>query len=173
MRIELKDLDEGRHAFAHEYSPGELVMEDSRITLLQPPSVSGEIEVKGKRVLVRGRVRGSVIVECDRCLKQVEFPVDSGFKVEYVSPQEYEAQHAVELSSDDLDLSVFDGETMLIDDLVTEEILLALPDHLLCRPDCKGICAVCGNDKNVDDCGCETQATDPRWDELKKLVNGK
>ena len=173
MRIQLADLDEGRSAFAHEYAPGELVLDDSRVALLTAPSVSGEIQASGKQLLIGGRVRGLAQLECDRCLKPVDYPVDSGFKVKYVTPQEYEAEQAVELSTDDLESSVYDGESILIDDLVAEELLLALPDHVLCREDCKGICAVCGGDKNLAECNCETQKTDPRWDELKKLVNGK
>jgi DUF177 domain-containing protein len=173
MRIELADLEEGTNAFAHDYAPGELVLEDERVGQLQAPSVSGEIQLSGTRVQITGRVRGAAQLECDRCLKPVKHALDSRFKVNYVTPREYEAQRAVELSGDDLDLSVFDGETIVIDDLVAEELVLGLPDHVLCKEDCKGMCAVCGSDKNLVDCGCETQAIDPRWNELKKLVNGK
>ncbi|HSS19267.1 MAG TPA: DUF177 domain-containing protein [Pyrinomonadaceae bacterium] len=173
MRIELADLEEGRNEFAHEYAPGELVFDDSRVALMEAPSVSGAIQVSGKRLLVTGRVRASAQLECDRCLRPVPYPVDSRFQVKYVTPEEYEAQQAVELSEDDLESSIFDGESLLVDDLVAEELLLALPDHVLCGENCKGICAVCGGDKNAVECTCETQQIDPRWEELKRLVNGK
>jgi uncharacterized protein len=112
-----------------------------------------------------------VQVECDRCLKFVTLPVDSKFELEYVTPKDYEAQHAVELTEQDLDLEVFDGEVVDIDQLVTEELLLAVPTQVLCKDNCKGICPVCGIDRNRLDCSCDAAEVDPRWAGLKKLVN--
>jgi uncharacterized protein len=171
MRIELAGLESGKGTFAHAYAPGELVLEDERVRLLVPPNVSGELRLKGARVEVSGRLTARVQLECDRCLKPVELPVDSRFKLEYVTAEDYQAQQAVELTEEDLDLSVFDGEAIDLDELVTEELLLAIPDHVLCNDNCKGICPVCGKDRNSVDCNCETKEVDPRWAGLKELVN--
>src|SRR4029078_546553 len=103
-----------------------------------------------------------VQVECDRCLKWIDLPVDSTFKLEYVTREDYLAQQADELTEEDLDLTVFDGEVVEIDALVIEEILLAVPDHILCKGDCKGICPRCGVDRNSANCQCETKEPDPR-----------
>ena len=86
---------------------------------------------------------------------------------------DYEAQHAVELSEDDLDLTVFDGSVIDVDSLVREELLLAAPDHVLCQQNCKGICPTCGADRNAATCDCGTVEIDPRWAGLKELVNRK
>ena len=149
MRIELASLDGVKREFTHAYVPGELVLEDGRLRLLEPPAVSGEIRPEGRRAHVTGRVTARVQVDCDRCLKPVEFPVDSQFKLEYVSAADYQAQRAIELTEDDLDLSVFDGEVIDIDELVTEELLLAVPDHVLCKDNFKGLCPNCGADRNL------------------------
>lgn len=171
MRIELESLVGGKGKFAHEYAPGELVLEDERLSLIVPPTVSGDIRREGNRVKVSGRVVGRVQVECDRCLKPVDVPVDSRFKLEYVTAKEYEALQAGDLTEEELDLTVFDGEAIDVDALVTEELLLASPDHLVCDEACKGMCAVCGVNRNVADCTCETAETDPRWAGLKDLVD--
>ena len=173
MRIELAGLESGKGAFAHAYAPGELVLTDDRVRLVSPPTVSSQIREEGRRVHARGRLAARVQVECDRCLKAVEIPVDSRFKIEYVTAEDYQAQQTVELTEEDLDLSVFDGEVIDIDELVTEELLLAVPDHLLCNDDCKGLCPLCGVDRNSVDCECETAEVDPRWAGLKELVNDK
>lgn len=173
MRIELATLEGPKGKFAHRYAEGELVLEEDRLRLVQPASISGEIRREDRRVHVKGRAVAGVQVECDRCLKLIELPVDSSFRLQYVTQEDYQAQQAVELTEDDLDLTVFDGEAIDIDALVTEEILLAVPDHILCRDDCKGICPRCGTDRNSVDCGCETAEVDPRWAGLKELVNGK
>jgi uncharacterized protein len=173
MRIELANLEGGKGEFAHAYGPGELTLEDERLRLVSGPQVSGRIHREGRRVSVTGCVIAQLQVECDRCLKPVDLPVNSRFKLEYVSPEEYESQHAVELNDDDLDLSVFDGEVVDIDALVAEELVLAVPDQMFCKSDCKGLCPVCGGDRNSNDCGCQTAEVDPRWAGLKELVNGK
>jgi uncharacterized protein len=171
MRIELESLNGAKGKFAHEYAPGELVIEDERITLVVPPTVSGEIRQDGNRVKVNGRVIGRIQLECDRCLKPVEFPVNSKFSLEYVTAKEYEALQTGDLSKEELDLDIFDGESIDVDELVTEELLLAAPDHLVCNEACKGMCLVCGINRNVADCTCETVETDPRWAGLKELVD--
>ena len=171
MRIELAGLEGGKGTFAHAYAPGELVLKDDRVRLLVAPTISGNTRQKERRVHVSGRLAARVQVECDRCLKLVELPVDSVFRLEYVTAEDYQAQQAVELTEADLDLSVFDGEVIDIDELATEELLLAVPEHVLCKDNCKGICPVCGVDRNSVDCECQTAEADPRWAGLKELVN--
>jgi len=173
MRIELAGLERGKGEFAYAYALGELVLEDDRVRLLVAPTVSGNIRQKDRRVKVSGRVAARVRIECDRCLKPVELPVDSRFTLEYMTAEDYQAQQVDELTEANLDLSIFDGEVIDIDELVTEELLLAVPDHVLCNDNCKGICPVCGVDRNSVGCECQTAEVDPRWAGLKELVNGK
>jgi uncharacterized protein len=171
VRIELASLESGKSRFAHTYLEGELVLEEDRLRLVRPPTVQGEVRRADRRAHVKGHVVAGVQVECDRCLAWIELPVDSNFKLEYVTQEDYLAQQADELTDDDLDLTVFDGDIIDIDALVIEEILLGVPDHILCKDDCKGICPRCGADRNSVDCDCETTEIDPRWTGLKELVN--
>ena len=173
MRIELASLERGGGSFNHSYAPDELALDDDRVNVVTPPVVSGEIRQKGQGLRVTGKVSGRVRIECDRCLKAVEVGVDSKFDVEYVTAEDYQARQEAELTEADLDLSIFDGESLEVDELVKEELLLAVPDHVVCSADCKGMCAVCGADKNSVDCDCETGQVDPRWAGLKNLVNSK
>lgn len=173
MRIELANLEGGKGEFAHSYLPEELDLRDEAVSLLAPPVVSGRIRRERARVKVDGKIAAQLQLECDRCLRAIEFPVASRFDLEYVTQADYQAQQAIELTEEDLDLSVFDGEAIEIDDLVREELLLAVPTHLLCREDCKGVCLTCGVDRNTTECGCGDDEVDPRWAGLKELVNGK
>jgi uncharacterized protein len=174
MQIEVASLTESGKDFEHQYQPRELNLEDERVHLLDPqPYVRGRIRFHRGRVKVTGEITGHSQLECDRCLKPVESHVAAKFRREYATAADYEAQHAVELSEDDLNLAVFDGAVIDIDLLVREELLLAAPDQVLCRQDCKGICPTCGIDRNAANCDCETVKIDPRWAGLKELVNGK
>jgi len=173
MRIELASLEDGKGAFSHTYLAGDLDLADDRLQLIEAPTVQAEVRQRGSRTKVTGQVKARAQLECDRCLQPVELPINSRFMLEYVTAEDYQAQQAIELTLEDLDLSVFDGEAIDVDELVKEELLLAIPDHVLCVETCKGICVRCGANKNLGECGCDTQEIDPRWAGLKKLVNSK
>ena len=48
-------------------------------------------------------------------------------------------------------------------------VVLALPDQILCREDCAGLCPVCGADLNVEPHEHEEEQSDPRWAALEQL----
>ncbi len=169
MRIELEKLEGTEGKFAHAYAAGQLDLEDERVRLSAAPEISGRLVCDGNRVVVKGRLSAVAQVDCDRCLRAVDVPVETDFKLRYVTLPEYESIHAAALEDEDLVLSVFDGEAIEIDELVREQVLLAVPLRALCREDCKGFCPVCGRDRNLKECGCSTADTDERWAGLKNL----
>lgn len=58
-----------------------------------------------------------------------------------------------------------------LDEVCEGDIFLELPSKFLCRPDCKGLCPVCGKDLNEGQCQCDTKRIDPRLEVLKKLLD--
>ena len=173
MRIELVNLEHGRRDFAHVYQPDELGALDDRVTLVEPATVTGKVRLAGVEVFVNGHIETRAQVECDRCLQNVELPVSADFDLQYISGSEYESSLTAELTEDEMSVAVFDGETIDVDEIVKEQILLAVPTRTLCRPDCKGICPDCGIDRNTGDCACGKDEVDPRWAALKNLTSGK
>jgi uncharacterized protein len=169
MRIELENLEGGKSEFAHVYNPDELNPVDERVKLIAPARVNGKIRLAGNEVFLNGHVDTRAQVECDRCLQPVEIPVSADFELEYISGSEYETSAAVELTEAEMSVSVFDGKAIDVDEIVKEQILLAVPTRMLCREDCKGICPQCGTDLNADKCECITDDIDPRWAALKIL----
>jgi uncharacterized protein len=173
MQIALSSLPGKVGKFAHVYAPGELMLDDERVGLAVPPKVSGQITRNERKVVVEGQLNAVAGVECDRCLKPMELPIDTKFKVEYVTPATYNASDIAELDEDDLAVSVFDGELINIDEIVREQVLLAVPSQAICDENCKGLCPKCGIDLNVASCACQETEINPRWQGLKELVNGK
>ena len=170
MRIELENLEGGKGAFAHVYQPDDLNQVDERTRLTDPVSVKGNVRLAGAEVFVNGHIDTRAQVECDRCLQQVELPVSADFALEYITGSDYESSEAAELTEAEMSVSVFDGEAIDVDEIVKEQILLAVPTRMLCREDCKGICPECGIDKNMGECSCVTDDIDPRWAALKNLT---
>jgi uncharacterized protein len=56
-----------------------------------------------------------------------------------------------------------------LEDVLREQVLLALPARTLCQPDCKGLCPVCGHNRNEVSCDCVSRQPDPRWAGLAGL----
>ena len=173
MRIELASLEEGRGHFSHTYQPQDLQLDDERVTLCGVAEVRGKIKRSGREAVVDGHVDACVQVDCDRCLKAIQLPVSSDFSLEYITGGDYEESQVAELTEDLMAVAVFDGETIDLDEIVKEQLLLAVPTRALCKSDCLGICPQCGNDRNADECGCEQKELDPRWSALRDLMNGK
>ena len=170
MRIELENLEGGKSDFAHVYQPEDLNPVDERVSLTAPATVNGKVRLAGNEVFVNGHVETQAQVECDRCLQPIETPVSTDFALEYITGSEYESSGVAELTEAEMSVSVFDGQAIDVDEIVKEQILLAVPTRLLCREDCKGICPECGTDRNTGDCSCNTDDTDPRWAALKNLI---
>ena len=169
MRIELENLEGGKGEFARVYQPDELNPVDERVSLIAPAAINGKVRLSGNQVFVNGHLDARVQVECDRCLKPVEVPVDADFTLDYISGSEYESTETAELTEEELSVAVFDGDGLDVDEIVKEQILLAVPTRMLCREDCKGICPECGTDRNTGECKCVTDDIDPRWAALKNL----
>lgn len=135
------------------------------------------------RVLFSGHIDVTVKAECKRCLREVvrKNPVD--FKMTFVHERR-DVQAALgddgeeledagpkngSFGESDVDTEPFDGETIRLDPLIREEILLNLPMDVLCQAECKGLCSVCGQDLNERECGHDRKIPDPRWSALKDL----
>ena len=171
MRIELDKLEKTGSSFAHVYQPEEVVLDEEHVRLTEPPQVSARATRNGREVRLRGKINARAEIDCDRCLKSVGIAVDADFDVNYLPAGDYMSSEAAELREEDLSLSVFDGETIDVDELVREQLLLALPARALCSEECKGLCPTCGADQNLTSCGCESREVDPRWAGLKAVMS--
>jgi len=169
MRIDLERLDETGGKFARAYKIDELTFDEHDLNLVEPVTVEGRIRRKGLEVELRGHLRAKAAVSCGRCLKSVELSIELDFTERFTPAVSWKDEEQHELSEADLDLSAFDGEGIELDDLVKEEIMLALPGQTLCRDECKGLCANCGVDLNTGSCDCTTKQVDSRWEKLKDL----
>jgi len=170
MLIEVEKLSKEGESFAHTYDEGDLALEEGRSRVAGATSVEGHASRKGEEVRLKGRIRAEVEVACDRCLRPVAGPLAVEFEESFIPlVADVREGEERELQAADLHVSVYEGESVDVDELVREQLLLAVPARFVCREDCKGLCPVCGADLNVGDCACPKQETDPRWAALAAL----
>ena len=168
MKIELDSEEDSGRRFSQTYESGELAFDDPELRLIERVEVKGQVRRKSGEVELRGELHTRVAVPCGRCLQEVEFPIDVNFAERFSAAVEWRNEEHHELSEVDLNLGLVD-EAIELEELVREEILLALPGHVLCDENCRGICPTCGADLNAGGCSCKSEQTDSRWEKLKEL----
>lgn len=125
------------------------------------------------KALVQGNARFTLVLACDRCLRDVDYTFDLSFDSVVVSP-DYAGGDMVSGDSTEYEEdspALMEGYHLNVDELVRDELLLNWPMKILCREDCKGICKVCGRNLNEGDCGCDDFVPDPRMAAIKDLFN--
>ena len=120
------------------------------------------------KALIEGNAKLTFIMQCDRCLQDVDHTFELTFCEEVVSPDKFAGDSKDE---DDDENSFMEEYHLNVDVLVENEILLNWPMKILCKEDCKGICKVCGKNLNDGDCGCDDFVPDPRWAAIKDIFN--
>ena len=171
MRIEVESLTGAARPFAHTYRPEEVAPgEEEHARLTSEAKVEGTASREGEEIRLRGKIGAEVEVACDRCLARVRLPLEVEFETAFI-PQAAEAVKTenVELLAADMGLSAYEGDAVDLDELVREQITLALPSRRLCREECRGLCPACGADLNEGERDCARGEIDPRWSALADL----
>jgi DUF177 domain-containing protein len=119
-------------------------------------NISGAVTLakQGREILIRGHVEGSLVLSCSRCLEPFAAPVAAEFELLLEPAPASQAQDEQELSARELDLDVYSGETVDLEALVREQIILLVPLKPLCQEDCQGLCPTCGANLNRETCSC-------------------
>jgi uncharacterized protein len=122
------------------------------------------LESVSEGVLVSGTVTGPVQGECGRCLRPVSDTV-------VVSIQELFAyEHSTTDETTDADeVGRLQGDLIDLEPVLRDAVVLALPNHPLCREDCPGLCPECGVSLDELPADHSHQQVDPRWAALSKL----
>ena len=131
-------------------------------------SVALEVEPDGREVFVHGRLAATMPQTCSRCLEPFAARVDAPVEVR-LQPKPAGAD-SVELGADDLDVDFYDNDELDVTRVVANEATLALPMKPLCREDCRGLCRVCGANRNTAPCTCDPRPPDPRLAALRDLA---
>lgn len=142
-------------AITTELSPDELGVEDQRLNASISVDLTATATVDS--IVVSGAIRAPWADECRRCLEPVADVAEA--VIDEIYQHELTDDEAFEISGDLIDLTP----------AVREHVVLALPVGPLCRPDCAGICPVCGADLNARSCDCDLTVKDDRWAALADL----
>jgi uncharacterized protein len=120
-------------------------------------------------IRLRGGYEGRFQVPCARCVEPVEVPLEATFDLIFrpVGVDSETAERAI--TAPETEIGYYQKDSLLLEDVLREQVLLSLPVRTLCKPDCKGLCPRCGQNRNTQPCSCDETPADPRWEALAGL----
>jgi len=144
--------------------PGSIQADDFLINDLQ-----GDVRLSRtpQGVLVQGMLQATTRLECVRCLTAFEFPYEVEISELFIPEELYDPTEYG--PSEEPNLIHEDGSIDLAP-IIREEGILATPMQARCKPDCKGLCAQCGQNLNEGQCDCDAEPVDPRLAPLRALL---
>lgn len=130
--------------------------EDFKIS--KPLAFNGEVKCSDDIITIVGKIKGSVDMQCSRCLKIFSYNIDLDICEEFTNNSDKEDDSII-LFEDDLYLS----------EVIVNNVISTLPIKKLCKEDCKGLCHKCGVDLNLEACKCNNDNIDIRMAKLMDL----
>lgn len=127
----------------------------------KPEGVVVRVDRAAGGFLVTVRVAATVYGSCMRCLKEVVLDIEA---------EQQEFAPTTQDRWEEADVSPYIDDLVVdVPALAREALVLALPVKILCRPECEGLCPICGEDRNVVGCKCEVRSVDPRLEKLREF----
>jgi uncharacterized protein len=172
--ISVQELELKKVLFDVAFPPGEIEFFDDgdRLTQASPLQAEGSAELLPHtlgEIRVRGHLAVTMRCDCNRCLEPAVFPLDSDFDLYYRPAEVAGEDEEVEIDEGEAEIAFYEGGGIELGDVLREHVLLAMPMQRVCRPDCQGMCPICGQNRNLINCGCEAKLVDDRWSALKKV----
>ncbi len=170
MFISLQQLEQRPVRFDVDIPAADIEF-DSRLTQTSVIHAEGSAQLLNHslgEIRVQGKLRVTMETTCDRCLEAAVFPIENDFDLVYMPAAESRGGED-EIQQAAIEVGFYEGGGLALNDIVREVVLLALPMQLVCDEACKGICPVCGQNRNQGDCDCHIEAVDDRWSKLKQL----
>lgn len=135
---------------------------DRRLNDATEIEIALQLESINGGIVVHGAVTGQSQLLCGRCLRDIDYANVATIDEMY------------QRVPDNPDAYPIVGESLDLQPMVREMVLLSLPDTPLCKADCPGLCPQCGADLQSAPCGCQAQRFDERWailDQLREELN--
>jgi uncharacterized protein len=171
-QIPIAEIPDEGLPLSYSEDPAELDLAVSGVRFLQPIAVDLILVKAAQAISATGRIKTSVTCECVRCLSRLLVSLDIPVATQFLPalpplpPGEYQ------MPSEAAEDYYYQDDVVVLDDLVRQEVILAVPFRPQCRADCRGLCPQCGQDLNVGTCAC-APPPDPRWAVLREYLKEK
>lgn len=167
MLITPQELELHRIVVSKAYAAGEIDYRGAEFKQAGPLEVGAAAELEGAEIRIRGRLKGGLEAVCARCLSPVAIPLERAFDLRYRRLETIAHDEEIEVPRDELEVGFYPGEGIVLADVIAEQVILAVPMKILCRPDCQGLCPGCGVNRNFETCRCALPHAESPFASLK------
>jgi len=176
MRIRLSEIPPHGVTVAAPVPLAQLGLADEPWWTDGPVQVRLVVTRESDLILVDGSVSASLRFHCSRCLIECDYAVNAAVHLS-LAPADTDGEapasdSARQLQADELEQLYYRDGGFDTNDVVREQLLLSIPMRVVCRPDCRGLCAACGNNLNEGPCGCPPPADSKLAEQLKRWRSG-
>jgi uncharacterized protein len=168
VRITLAELELHRITASERYAPGSLDFHGAEFRQAAPLKLDATAELLGAEIRIRGHLATRLDASCDRCLGAVEIPVSSDFDLFYRPMESIAKEEEIEIPASELEVGFYSGDGIELADVATEQVLLSVPMKVVCDSECRGLCPVCGANRNLTLCNCAPPQHDSPFASLKE-----
>jgi uncharacterized protein len=168
MFIDIHELEKDALEFEEVIPPGRINY-GSEVRQVEPMEIAGAAELLGDEIHITGSLNTAVETTCDRCLETSQRPMELEFDLFYRPMKTIAHEEEIEIKPSEMEIGFYEGGGLELDDVLREQVLLALPMKRVCREDCKGLCPQCGKNLNQGPCSCKTEKIDARLAGLEKF----
>jgi len=167
LKLLLQDIPEG-HSGIERTVPAEALDLEGWVPAGSPVRLTLEADRRGQQITFRGRVTARSRTACARCSEDAELDLEADLILLADRRGSDSARDEATLEQDGSVL-YHEGVELDLGPPVREALILEVPQVVLCRPDCLGLCPHCGENRNETACRCTPKSGDPRWEALKSL----
>ncbi len=175
--VNLKNVPPEGQALDRSMAPESLGLREEDFRVRGTVGLQGRLDAGDEGIYrLRGSLDVGLDVVCVRCLESYPVDLRETLDLTYMPQSANVATSEKEdrqPSADEMDVSFYRDEELDLAQIVMEQIILTLPMKPLCKPECLGLCPVCGGDRNVTRCECSRQEIDPRWADLKNALSSR
>ena len=172
MFLSVKEMELRKIRFDETFQPGQIDFTDENLEQHSPLHAAGSAELLANsegELRIQGRYTVEMAAQCDRCLKQAAFSLDKSFDLFYRPMSVIARDEEVEIDEGEAEIGFYENGGIELEDVLREQVLLALPMQRVCSETCKGFCPVCGKNRNETACDCKVEEADDRWAALRNL----
>lgn len=137
---------------------------------IEPIVVDVWLAKAGHAITVTGQLTSPVAFECVRCLREFPSVLEVPVEAQFLPPPPALTPGEHRMPVEEAEEYYYRDDIVVLDDLVRQEMLLAMPFNPQCRSDCQGLCVQCGQDLNAGPCACAPPPRDPRLAVLQKYL---
>lgn len=153
MIVDFSDLKEvgSKKKYTAELDVDHIDFRNKEIEIDGPLKIELDVLKTERSFVLSGELEGVLILQCSRCLKYFKYPIE------------------VEISDELMIEEIEDLHNINMFPVFERDIILEIPIKPLHDEDCKGLCPICGQDLNEEECDCEKESIDPRLEKLKEF----